>query len=304
MLSFLTHTLNNALGTGDNTIQKVISDLSNTENKQNQQNIYRLNSLFANFSLIRNLLKTYKIYIQEPAFFQERWQKDSSGEANLVWVLVYSLRQITSQLLYVSDPKVFNRLQKSTKKYGNKEELKKANKKIRESFVNDLLVKDINRENVPDLFKWFTLNLPFIKINLNAPLLNFEQENIRFGLFFACFSELIGNALKYSDGKNPIEICWEEDKEYYSFKVKNSYDKEIYKDVKALGSQKGINFIRRIMDLFDGDKKQQENLLEKNLSDFENLKGLSEKSTKEFVQIGADNEKFAVVINFPKKKFK
>ena len=258
-------------------------DFENNKYIKNKDiNIYRLNSLFANFSLIRSLIKSYKIYIQDPEYFKASWEKDSSGDANIDWVLVYTLRQVISQLLFVKDPKILNRLQIGTGNFNNKEEMKKENKRIRKSFINDVLLTKINKDNISEILSWFTINLPFIKLEIKAPKLNFGLENIRFGLFFACFSEIINNALKYSDGKKPIELKWEEDSKYYIFQSRNTYNSEtsFSNDIKEIKSQKGIHFIERLMNMFAD---------------------LKIKST-ELVKIDVDDNYFIFSIKYPKNK--
>ncbi len=270
MLSFFTHTLNNALGTGDNTIQDIIMDFEKDKYIKNKEiNIYRLNSLFANFSLIRSLIKSYKIYIQDPEYFNKSWEKDSSGDANIDWVFVYTLRQVISQLLFIKDPDILNRLQMGTGNFNNKEEMKKENQRIRKSFINDILLTKINKVNISEILSWFTINLPFIKLEIKAPKLNFGLENIRFGLFFACFSEIINNALKYSDGKNPIELEWKEDSKYYIFQSRNTYNSEtsFSNDIKEIKSQKGIHFIERLMNMFADSKIKSSELVKVDMDD-------------------------------------
>jgi len=283
MLSFFTHTLNNALGTGDNTIQDIIMDFERDNYIKNKEmNIYRLNSLFANFSLIRSLIKSYKIYIQDLEYFKKSWEEDSSGDADIDWVFVYTLRQVISQLLFVKDPKILNRLQIGTGNFNNKEEMKKENKRIRNSFINDVLLTKIDKKNVSEFLGWFTINLPFIKLEIKAPKLSFGLENIRFGLFFACFSEIINNALKYSDGKTPIELKWEEDSKYYIFQSRNTYNSEtsFSNDIKEIKSQKGIHFIERLMNMFADSKI---------------------KST-ELVKVDVDDNYFIFSVKYPKNK--
>lgn len=283
MLSFFTHTLNNALGTGDNTIQDIIMDFESDKYINNKdKNINRLNSLFANFSLIRSLIKSYKIYIQDPEYFKTSWVKDSSGDANIDWVFVYTLRQVISQLLFINDPKILNRLQMGAGNFNNKEEMKKENQRIRKSFINDVLLTKINKVNISEILSWFTINLPFIKLEIKAPKLNFGIENIRFGLFFACFSEIINNALKYSDGKAPIELKWEEDSKYYIFQSRNTYNSEtsFSNDIKEIKSQKGIHFIERLMNLFADSKIK----------------------SSELVKIDVDDNYFIFSVKYPKNK--
>lgn len=85
MLSFLTHTLNNSLGTAPEILRQTIYLLNREYEKEiaHYKAIKNILSLLTTFSIIENLIQTVKQYTTEPEIFQLSWQQDNQGEGSI-----------------------------------------------------------------------------------------------------------------------------------------------------------------------------------------------------------------------------
>ena len=263
MMSFLTHTLNGALGTGSMTLKNVISNLSN-EKDYKANDINKLTSLFSSFSLVTTMLNSYKIYIQDKDKFRENWKNDNGKEANIKVVLTNILRYIFTEWFFVRDASYRQKLLSGCDKFRDKNSLKDYIRKIKQNFIKEIMATDINSKNADEIIEWFQKRLIFLDIKIIGKPVCFNKNNIRFGLFFAIFNELIINALKYSDGHTPIKIIWDEDNDFYIFKCINTTKKKHLEN--SFKSKKGLTFISHLMAFFDGkdliNYRTKENLFE------------------------------------------
>jgi hypothetical protein len=118
MLSFLTHSLNNILGTAPETVRQTIRLLSRSsdyeKNTAQYKAINNVSSLFVIFSLIDTLITTVKLSVAAPNDFKSSWHQDSQGEDNIELVLAFALRQTVSRILFSSASKVKKLLPSST----------------------------------------------------------------------------------------------------------------------------------------------------------------------------------------------
>src|SRR5438034_7596392 len=84
MLAFLTHTLFNTISGGPITVEQVLEDAQSAlGDRYEQSDVHRMinniASLKAIFLSIANMLRAYKIFVNEPAAFQEKWSADNEG---------------------------------------------------------------------------------------------------------------------------------------------------------------------------------------------------------------------------------
>ncbi|MCK4360083.1 MAG: hypothetical protein KAW92_15345, partial [Candidatus Cloacimonetes bacterium] len=249
MMSFLTHTLNGALGTGQNTLKSVISDLAQEKNiKINELN--RLTSLFSSFSLVTTMLDTFKIYLQDKNKFRENWKKDDGKDADIKLVLAEVLRLIFLEWFFVKDPSDRHKLLSGCGNFKDKDSMKDYSRKIKKDFIKEIIAIEIDKLNTFKMIEWFHKKLMFLDIQIKGKPVNFNKNNIRFGLFFSIFNEVITNSLKYSDGHTPIKIIWDEDNDFYIFKCINTTEKKHLEN--SFKSRKGLAFISHLMSFFEG----------------------------------------------------
>jgi hypothetical protein len=273
MMSFLTHTLNGALGTGQFTLKSVISDLAQ-ENNLKTDEINRLTSLFSSFSLVTTMLDTFKIYLQDKNKFRENWKKDDGKDADIKLVLAEVLRLLFLEWFFVKDPSDRHKLLSGCGDFKNKDSMKDYSRKIKKDFIQEIIAIEIDKSNAFKMIEWFHKKLMFLDIQIKGKPVNFNKSNIRFGLFFSIFNEIINNSLKYSDGERPIQIIWDEDDNFFIFKCINTIGKR-QKD-KSFKSNKGLSFIKHLMSFFEG---------------------------KDLLQYRNDGNNFEIEVKFPKVMF-
>jgi len=239
MLSFLTHTLNNSLGAAPEIVRQTIRLLSNDyeKNTAHYKAINNVISLFATFSIIENLIQTFKQYIVAPETFQLSWQSDNQGEGTIDLVIAFALRQTLSRIFFQLDEKL--------------EELLPSNtdfnlKKLRHSFMDKMVSLELNTRNSEQVFTWVKQHIDIFVLDLDtAKDIHFEENKTRFTFLFSVFSELIFNALKYSNGNSPIKLVWGVEADTYYFTCSNSFAPDLRH--REQGSKKGLVFIEKLM---------------------------------------------------------
>jgi uncharacterized protein len=255
MLSFLTHTLNNSLGTAPETVRQTIRLLSGEyeKNPALYKAINNILSLFATFSIVENLIQTFKQYIIEPEVFQQSWRQDNQGKGTIELVIAFALRQTLSRIFFQLSEKL--------------EELFPSNqalhlKKLRHSFMNEVVILALNSQNAENVFAWLKQNINIFVFDLEqAKEIHFEENKTRFTFLFSILSELIYNALKYSNGKTPIEIVWGTEGQNYYFICRNTFNPDLR--YREQGSRKGLVFIDKLMKMLNNSKiihQEEENI--------------------------------------------
>lgn len=245
-LSFLTHTLNNALSTGPETVRTVIDILGSDLYDQGQAEYKAINnmaSLFPMFLFAESLLKTFKLYISDPEQIREKWKSDKVGDANISLVIAMALRQSVARLVFSS-----NHLAQLKRLLPSQD--KDAIKNIRKSFVDEIIPLEISVATASKVFDWINAHFSALRIEIAPDAeMTFTSNATRYMFFFAAFSELIYNALKYSDGREPIVVKWFRQGDNYYFSCVNSCQLASANQPSQEGSNKGLFFIDKLMSM-------------------------------------------------------
>lgn len=242
MLSYLSHTLNSLLASGPETARQAIRDLGTDlyENNREYNAINNIAAMLSTFLFAQQLLKTFKLYIADPDTFRKNWTADHEGPASISMVTALALRQTLSHILFSSNQDSLQRLLPP--------EDAGTVKTIRKSFMREMIPLDISASNAQLVFDWVGAHLPAIRIDLDpAAEMHFDSNSTRFTFFFASFSELIYNALKYSDAVQPIEIRWRLSDGDHVFRCANNWSEESMSSQE--GSQKGLEFLARFVEI-------------------------------------------------------
>jgi TPR repeat protein len=241
MLSYLTHTLNNTLSSGPEAARQAMRILGSDlyENNREYKAINNIAAMFSTFLFAQQLLKTFKLYIADPELLRQNWEVDVDGDSSITVVLALSLRQTLSQLVFSANHQAALQRLLPHKETG-------AVKDIRKSFMEEVVPLDVDASNTNSLFDWVHTHLGVIKLHIAEDAeLHFRSNSTRFTFFFSSFSELIYNALKYSDGVQPIEVFWEKPKGSFVFRCRNTWSEESLQS--SEGSGKGLVFLTRLV---------------------------------------------------------
>jgi hypothetical protein len=269
MLSFLTHSLNNILGSAPETVRQTIRLLSRSgdyeKNTAQYKAINNISSLFTRFSLVDALIKTVKLSIADPNDLESSWHQDNQGEGNIELVLVFALRQTVSRILFSPADELKKRLPSGTK----------FNiKTLRQSFMNDVMALELDNNNAEQVFQWLRQNMNLFSWHLEkTTAIQFKKNGIKFTFLLSILSELIYNALKYYNGNRQIEMIWQPTENHYEFICRN---------------------------LFDPDRRYEGDSTRKGLVFIETLMNMLKKSTLEY---GEENNLFTVKLSFHKTNF-
>lgn len=250
-LSFLTHTLNNALSTGPETVRTVIDILGSDLYDQGQAEYKAINnmaSLFPMFLFAESLLKTFKLYISDPEQIREKWKSDKVGDANVSLVIAMALRQSVARLVFSS-----NHLAQLKRLLPSQD--KDAIKNIRKSFVDEIIPLEISVATASKVLDWVNVHFSALRIEIAPDAeMAFTSNATRYMFFFAAFSELIYNALKYSDGREPIVAKWFRQGDDYCFSCVNSCLPVSASQPLQEGSNKGLFFIDKLMSMLEDSR--------------------------------------------------
>jgi TPR repeat protein len=252
-LSFLTHTLNNALSTGPETVRTVIEILGSDLYDQGQAGYKAINnmaSLFPVFLFAESLLKTFKLYVSDPEQVREKWKSDHAGDATVSLVMAMALRQSVAR--FVFSP---NHLAQLKRLLPGQD--KEAIKNVRKSFVDEIIPLEVTLATVGKMFDWVKVHFGLLHVEIDPDAeMSFGSNATRYMFFFAAFSELIYNALKYSDGARPIAVRWFREGADYCFTCRNSFDAAASGKVSQDGTNKGLFFVDKLMFMLDGSALQ------------------------------------------------
>jgi signal transduction histidine kinase len=241
MLSFLTHSLNNILGSAPETVRQTIHLISRggdyEKNTAQYKAINNMSSLFNRFSLVDALIKTVKLSIADPNELESSWHQDNQGEAHIELVLAFALRQTVSRILFSPADELKKRLPAGTQ----------FNiKTLRQSFMNEVMALELDNNNVEPVFQWLRQNLNLFSWHLEkTTAIHFKKNGIKFTFLLSILSELIYNALKYSNGNRQIEIFWQPTENHYEFICRNLFDPD--RRYEGDSTRKGLVFIEKLM---------------------------------------------------------
>jgi hypothetical protein len=242
MLSFLTHTLNNSFGIAPEILRQTIYLLNREYEKEKAHDkaIKNILSLFTTFSIIENLVQTFQQYTTEPETLQLSWQQDNQGECSVDLVIAFALRQTLSRIFFQSYRKLKEFLPPDT-------EFRQYVQQLQGSFMEEIIVLEFNRQNYGQLFTWIKQHFDVFVFDFESATkeIQFEAKKTRFTFLFSIFSEVIFNALKYSDGQSKIQLVWGSKSDEYYFTCTNSFNPKLR--YKEQGSKKGLGFINKLM---------------------------------------------------------
>lgn len=246
LFSDLKHTLGNILSTGPTLAEKVLSFLrqvtdKNYQDKKVRSNINYAVNLVSKFRLTNNLFDTFKFYAKGTQNLRREWAKDHGGEYNSTYLFALIFKHELTHMMFSQA------FISQCKRLINSED-KDSLVKFRDSFLNDVLSLDINSENAYKVLDWMRIHLPVLNISIQENL-SLNEGGIRFNFLFICFSELIYNALKYTDCRAPVQVRWKEENDHFVFSCRNTFDKYVPR------SKKGLYFITQLSNTLGSDFK-------------------------------------------------
>ncbi len=236
MLSYLTHTLQSVISTGNLIVNKHLDTIHEITKKKSfsEDAIRKLNTiqkLSFSFKFLESLLSVFKLYETDKERFINNWNSEKTGTESIAHLFSNIIKYIFNMFLF-SDMHWETR---SLLIYNcNNERVEH----IKENFMTNVLYSD----DTQDALDWLANLRDDMKINFSVQgsLPTLQPYGTRFAILFSIFIELIHNAFKHCDGVEPIKIEWFANSENYVFKCKNSYNKDF---INPNGSGKGLLFI-------------------------------------------------------------
>lgn len=247
MLAFLTHTLSNTISGGPITVEQVLEDAQTMLGDKYQQPdvqrfINNVASLKAIFLAMANMLRAYKIFVNNPEDFEQKWREDTGGNHSFDLLLSAVLKQTLSSFLF-EETHVDQLDRILTTIAGSPIET------VREAFLEDLLWSDKAEHDTGQVFGWCELYLPIVSTTIADPPPAFNKTGVRYAFLFSIFSEIIYNALKYTDCREPIRVQWRKQDRIFSFSCENTFSET---STQSVGSKKGIEFMNGLSQMIDG----------------------------------------------------
>ena len=246
MLSFLTHTLFSAISGGPKTVERVLkyaqsalgaryheSDVYRTIN-----NIARLKAIFISMA---NLLEAYQIFANDPDAFRQKWQEEKGESFSLTDLFAIVLRQTIASLLFEE-----SNIEQLNRMLAMQEGSSLAT--TRETFLNDVFWSEDTLE-LKQVLGWLDRCLPVISVSIEGPQPGFDPAGVRRPFLFAILSEVVYNALKYTDNRESIKLEWRKADDTYVLSCRNTFSTE---STWRRGSQKGLSFLNNLTQMIDG----------------------------------------------------
>lgn len=240
-LSFLSHTLRNSLSGGTSTIERIMhigkkaieADFSKYPESYNA--FSDLNILYSTFNYIESLLDTFKLFTKDESKFIEEWNQKENGEVSPQLLIGYAIKQLLHRILFAHP---FIRIRKKLINTVSIEDLQ-------QNFLLNIAQKEFNDNSIEELFIWINNNIPLLQIKVIDSETKWNNYGVKFNLLFSIISEILLNALKYSDGEKPIVIEWIKANNSITIKSINTYNIEStkYKD-----TQSGLKFIQELLE--------------------------------------------------------
>jgi hypothetical protein len=240
-LSFLSHTLRNSLSGGTSTIERIIdigkkaieADFSKYPEAYNS--FTDLNILYSTFNYIESLLDTFKLFTKDESKFIEEWNQRENGEVSPQLLIGYAAKQLLHRVLFAHP---FIRIRKKLNKTVSIEVLQ-------QDFLLKIARKEFDENSIEELFIWINNNIPLLQIKVIDSETKWNNYGVKFNLLFSILSEILLNALKYSDGEKPIVLEWKNENNLITINCINTYNTEStkYKD-----TQSGLKFIKELLE--------------------------------------------------------
>ena len=246
MLSFLTHTLFSAISGGPKTVERVLKYAQSALGaRYHDDDVYRtinnIARLKAIFTSMANLLDAYQIFINEPDAFSKKWQEEQSGKFSLADLFSVVLGQTVASLLFEE-----SNIEQLTRILAMNEGSSLAS--TRETFLNDVFWSEDTLE-LKRVLGWLDRCLPIISVEIAGPEPSFDPVGVRRPFLFAILSEVVYNALKYTDNRESIKLEWGKRDAAYVFSCRNTFSEA---SIRRRGSQKGLTFLNNLTQMIEG----------------------------------------------------
>ncbi|MFX0209864.1 MAG: response regulator [Candidatus Hodarchaeota archaeon] len=248
MLSFLTHTLRNTFVGGPRTVQQILQIAHNDlADRYKDLSVYKvlnnLATLQTIFTMVSNMIDTYKLYVSDPETVKQKWQDDQGGTESLFYLFALVLQQVLGRIMF--EEQHIPQLRRLVALHQ-----KNSIKEIRESFLHDILILELTPENAPNIVDWLNTRFPVVALQIDTyDMVYLNPHAIRFNILFACISEIVFNALKYVDSPEPVRLEWCKQEGNFVFTCQNVFSEESILDS---GSGKGLAFIKGLTKIIEG----------------------------------------------------
>jgi len=247
MLSFLTHTLFSAISGGPKTVERVLKHAQLALGaRYHESDVYKaINNIVrvkAIFTSMANLLDTYRMFINEPDEFRQKWQEDQRGSLSLGDLFSSVLRQIVASLLFEE----FN-MEQLNRIMAMKDESSLAT--IRETFLNEILWPEDPSLDLKRVLGWLDQHLPVISVEIEGAEPSFDPSGVRRPFLFAICAEVVYNALKYTDCREPIKLKWTKRDDTFVLSCRNTFSAA---STSKKGTQKGLAFVNSLAQMIEG----------------------------------------------------
>ena len=242
LISFLSHTFTNALGSEHQTLKSSIKSLQKGKAESNwnlvDSSLNRLIALSGNFLQLENLIRFFKLIVREPEEFQKQWESDTQQEISVQFIFALILKHLFSNILYSSDPTIRIKLFGENTNWNA----------LRQSFDETILQIELIEEgdSVSNYIQWVKSNCPQISFLIEDNTTKLSKFEIRMNSIYAVMGEFIQNALKYSKQGTKVQIEWKREGSEISFFCLNEFDEQ---STKTQGTKKGKYFIDKLTDI-------------------------------------------------------
>lgn len=262
MLSFLTHTLNNTLVGTSQKVRDTVRYLLNSDYEKDKRlydTVNEVASLQTTLAVIQTLIQTFKQSINDPNRFQQSWQQDHHGEGTLEWVMVFALAQTLGRIFFHETGELPIAMAKKLLSNNNAD----LNfKQLRHSFLAEVMTLELTSQNIQPIFDWVKQHFDIFIFDLDKTRsIHFTPTGTRFTFLFAILSEILYNALKYSDGQSKITLSWHSTADSYELICANTFNLDWRHEQQE--TQKGLVFIKRLMQMLQNSSSavtEEENL--------------------------------------------
>lgn len=247
MLSFLTHTLFNTISGGPITVEQVLEDAQLAlGDRYEESDVYRMinniASLKAIFMAMANMLRAYRIFVNEPAALEQKWLEDTEGEVSLDSMLSAVLRQTLGSLLFEeTNVGQFGRMLRAL---GGR-----SMGAVRETFLKEVFWSEAAQHDAGRALGWCGRHLPVVSLEIEGAVPTFNPTGVRYPFLFSIFSELVYNALKYTDCRELIRVTCAARGDEFVFACRNTFDAE---STRRAGARKGLAFVNGLSRMVEG----------------------------------------------------
>lgn len=239
MLSFLSHTLTNAMAGTAGTLQQIAGDLARAGGATDTAPFaYRLAPQATSVAMVESLVQVFKLYTADPQALRQMWARDEGGRGSAVGIAALAIRQALLRFYFASGfESAFERLMPDGD-WGQ----------TSRTFMADIVSLDMaHRNDVDSLLQWVDRSLAFLQIAfVDVDRIHLTSGGPKAILIFALVGELLGNALKYSSGRMPISLTLKNTGRGLEIACTNAVNP---KAPMPSGGKTGLTFIRLVCDL-------------------------------------------------------